>query len=104
MADRVESEDEANQLRATVLETATGVLQIQQCAEQEIHRTDQVVMRELAQALVIMRAILESTTDAILVTDEKAKVTDFNEKYIDMWKIPREVPGARHDTRGAGAH
>src|SRR5271166_406855 len=91
MADRVESEDEANQLRATVLETATGVLQIQQCAEQEIHRTDQVVMRELAQALVIMRAILESTTDAILVTDEKAKVTDFNEKYIDMWKIPREV-------------
>src|SRR5271166_4375587 len=91
MADRVESEDEANQLRATVLETATGVLQIQQCAEQEIHRTDQVVMRELAQALVIMRAILESTTDAIQVTDEKAKVTDFNEKYIDMWKIPREV-------------
>src|SRR5271157_3826713 len=91
MADRVESEDEANQLRATVLETATGVLQIQQCAEQEIHRTDQVVMRELAQALVIMRAILESTTDAILVTDEKGKVTDFNEKYIDMWKVPREV-------------
>ena len=38
-----------------------------------------------------MRATLESTTDAILVTDEKVKVTEFNEKYIDMWKIPREV-------------
>ena len=38
-----------------------------------------------------MRATLESTTDAILVTDEKVKVTDFNEKYIDMWKIPREI-------------
>src|ERR1700693_452815 len=46
---------------------------------------------ELAQALVIMRATLESTTDAILVTDEKVKVIDFNEKYIGMWKIAREV-------------
>ena len=36
-----------------------------------------------------MRATLESTTDAILATDEKGKVTDFNEKYVDMWKIPR---------------
>jgi hypothetical protein len=34
-----------------------------------------------------MRATLESTTDAILVTDE-LKVTDFNQKYIDMWKVP----------------
>ena len=77
-----------------VLETATSILQIRQRAEQEIRRTNEVLeqrTRELAQALVIMRATLESTTDAILVTDEKVKVTDFNEKYIDMWKIPREV-------------
>src|SRR3984957_15899855 len=47
--------------------------------------------RELLQSLAIMRATLESTTDAILVTDEKGKVIDFNEKYIGMWKIPREV-------------
>jgi PAS domain S-box-containing protein len=38
-----------------------------------------------------LRATLESTTDAILVTDEKDRVIDFNEKYIGMWKIPREV-------------
>jgi PAS domain-containing protein len=46
---------------------------------------------DFVQALVIMRATLESTTDAILVTDEKIKVFDFNEKYIGMWKIPREI-------------
>jgi PAS domain-containing protein len=46
---------------------------------------------ELAHALLIMRAVLESTTDAILVTDEKVNVTNFNAKYIDMQKIPREV-------------
>jgi PAS domain S-box-containing protein len=25
------------------------------------------------------------------VTDEKGKITDFNERYIDIWKIPREI-------------
>jgi len=90
----VESEDETKQLRSTALQTATTVLQIRQQAEQEIRRTNEILerrTRELAQSLVIMRATLESTTDAILVTDEKGKVTDFNEKYIDMWKVPREV-------------
>ena len=37
-----------------------------------------------------MRAMLESTTDAILVTDE-VKITDFNQKFIDIWKVPREI-------------
>jgi PAS domain S-box-containing protein len=67
MSDRA---DEPNQLRAADAVTAR---------------------RELLQLLAILRATLESTTDAILVTDEKDKVIDFNEKYIGMWKIPREV-------------
>ena len=94
MADSPESDDETKQLRATTLETATTILQIRQRAEQEIRRTNEILKqrtRELAQALVIMRATLESTTDAILVTDEKGKVTHINEKYMDMWKIPREI-------------
>ncbi len=93
MADRVESEDEAKRLRSAVLETATSVLEIRQRAEQEIRRTSEALEQrtsELAHALVIMRATLESTTDAILVTDERLKVTNFNQKFIDMWKIPRE--------------
>ncbi len=94
MADGMESEDETKQLLSTVLETATDILQIRQRAEQEIRRTNEVLelrTRKLAQALVIMRATLESTTDAILVTDEKVNVTEYNEKYIDMWKIAREL-------------
>jgi PAS domain S-box-containing protein len=93
MADRVESEDETEQLRCTVLETAASILQIRQRADQEILRTNKVLeqrTRELAQALAIMGATLDSITDAILVTDEKGKITDFNEKYIDIWRIPRE--------------
>jgi PAS domain S-box-containing protein len=46
--------------------------------------------KELVEALAIMRATLESTTDAILVTGEKAKIIAFNERFIEMWKIPQE--------------
>jgi PAS domain S-box-containing protein len=94
MTDSDESNEETKQLQATVLKTAISIFQIRQCAEQEIRRTNEVLetrTRELAQALEIMRATLESTTDSILVTDEKGKVSHFNQQYIEMWKIPPEI-------------
>jgi PAS domain S-box-containing protein len=69
MPDRAESPEERNQLRA-----ADGAV---------------TARREFVEALAIMRATLESTTDAILVTGEKSKIIDFNERFIGMWKIPR---------------
>lgn len=90
MAPSPESEDEEKELRTTVLETANIALQIRQRAEQEIRRANEVLgqrTKALGQALATMRATLESTTDAILVTDE-LKVTHFNQKYVDMWKVP----------------
>ena len=104
MADSDESQEETKRLRTTAWETATTVLQIRQRAEQEIRRTNEMLekrTRELSQALVVMRATLESTTDAIVVTDEKARITDFNEKYVELWKIPRELlkSGTLHEVR-----
>jgi PAS domain S-box-containing protein len=46
---------------------------------------------ELATSLAIMHATLESTTDAILVTDDANYVTEFNEKYIKLWGIPPDM-------------
>jgi PAS domain S-box-containing protein len=51
--------------------------------------------KEFVEALAIMRATLESTADAILVTGEKSKIIEFNERYIGMWKIPREALESR---------
>jgi PAS domain-containing protein len=42
---------------------------------------------ELATALAMMHATLESTTDAILVTDEANYVREFNEKYVKFWEF-----------------
>src|ERR1700680_2994238 len=93
MPDSPGSEDEEKELRTTALETANIVFQIRQRAELEIRRANEVLeqrTRALGQALVTMRATLESTTDAILVTDE-LKITHFNQKYVDMWKVPRGI-------------
>ena len=51
---------------------------------------------ELATALAIMHATLESTTDAILVTDEANYVREFNEKYVKFWGIPPHMMISAH--------
>ena len=43
---------------------------------------------ELATSLARMHATLESTTDAIVVTDETNRVREFSEKYVKLWGIP----------------
>ena len=53
---------------------------------------------ELATSLAMMRATLESTTDAILVTDETNRVREFNEKYIKLWGIPPHMMVSAHAT------
>src|SRR5258705_12147264 len=51
---------------------------------------------ELATALAIMHATLESTTDAILVTDEANYVREFNEKFVKFWGIPPHMMISAH--------
>src|SRR6266436_7730069 len=46
---------------------------------------------ELANSRVMMRATLESTTDAIVMTDGAANLTGFNEKYVEMMGVSRET-------------
>jgi signal transduction histidine kinase/CheY-like chemotaxis protein len=51
--------------------------------------------QELAHSLAMMRATLEATWNGILVTDEHGTVTDFNQKVVEMWRIPREIMESR---------
>jgi PAS domain S-box-containing protein len=45
--------------------------------------------KELALSLSMMQATLDSTTDAIVVTDLNGNVRNFNEKYCDMMGVTR---------------
>ncbi|HEY3899017.1 MAG TPA: SpoIIE family protein phosphatase [Chthoniobacter sp.] len=62
-------------------------------ADTDNDRTD-----ELAKSLAMLHATLESTTDAIIVTDEDNYVCAFNEKYAHLWQVPTEIlPSIRAD-------
>ena len=57
----------------------------------------EVLNEELAAAHAVTRATLESTADGILVTDERDRVSTFNEKFLQIWGFAAsEIEGALH--------
>jgi PAS domain S-box-containing protein len=69
------------QERDTVLRRAQGEL------EQRVRDRTQ----ELAGSLSLIHATLESTADGILVADGTGKAINWNRKFMEMWRMPREV-------------
>ena len=87
-------DDEEKALRSVALQNAQSILLARQRAEEELVRAKEALelkTHELARSLAMMRATLESSTDGILVTDGGGKVTGFNKKFVEMWRMPREV-------------
>jgi PAS domain S-box-containing protein len=96
--------DEAEErlLRSVALQNAQSILLARQKAEAELVKTKESLERRTAELdhwLSMMRATLESTTDAILVTDAQGTVTDFNENFLALWRMPREVLETREHRR-----
>jgi PAS domain S-box-containing protein len=87
-------DDEETLLRSVALQNARSILLARQRAEEELVRAKEALelkTQDLARSLAMMRATLESTTDGILVTDGGGKVTGFNERFVEMWRMPREI-------------
>ncbi|MBI3578102.1 MAG: PAS domain S-box protein, partial [Ignavibacteriales bacterium] len=53
---------------------------------------------KLEKSLSLLRATLESTADGILVVDEAGHIASFNQKFIDMWRIPSSIVEKRNDS------
>jgi PAS domain S-box-containing protein len=81
-------------LRAAALQTAKSIRDLRQRSGQELLQAKESLERkteELAYSLSMMRATLESTTDAIVVTDLAGNLTGFNEKYAQMLGLSQET-------------
>ena len=92
------NEAEEELIRSVALQNSRSILQARQRAEQDLIRAKEALelrTEELAHSLAMMRATLESTTDGILVTDGGGVVTGFNEKFLEMWRVPRAVMDAK---------
>ncbi|MBI5380475.1 MAG: PAS domain S-box protein [Opitutae bacterium] len=45
----------------------------------------------------LRQATLESTADGLLVVDRHGQITDFNERFVQLWNIPRHLLDAKDD-------
>jgi signal transduction histidine kinase/CheY-like chemotaxis protein len=50
-----------------------------------------ILRRRVHEKTETLRAALESTADGIHVVDSEGRSTDCNQKYFDMWRIPKEL-------------
>ena len=54
---------------------------------------------ELEKSYSLIAATLESTADGILVVDKKGKITNFNKKFIELWRIPEYIISTKEDEK-----
>jgi len=52
---------------------------------------------ELAQTISLLSATIESTTDGILVVSNTGKIVNSNQRFAEMWHIPKEVIASKDD-------
>lgn len=49
------------------------------------------------QSVSLLRATLESTADGILVVDRHGKNVGFNERFVQLWRMPETIIASRND-------
>ncbi|MES2921073.1 MAG: PAS domain-containing protein [Verrucomicrobiota bacterium] len=49
------------------------------------------VEEALNHSLSLLRATLESTADGLLVVDSDGKIADYNQRFVDLWRVPPDV-------------
>jgi diguanylate cyclase (GGDEF)-like protein/PAS domain S-box-containing protein len=57
---------------------------------------------EIAKSLSLQRATLEATADGILVVDMAGGIAGFNQKFLEMWRLPPQVAGSGDENRAFG--
>ncbi|MFN8494038.1 MAG: PAS domain S-box protein [Caldilineaceae bacterium] len=57
---------------------------------------------ELAASVALLRATLDSTADGLLVVDREGRIVSFNQKFVELWRIPEAILTARDDDQALG--
>ena len=57
------------------------------------------VQKEIEESLSLLKATLESTADGILVVDSVGKISTFNHRFLEMWRIPDSIVAEKDDKK-----
>jgi PAS domain-containing protein len=86
--------EEDQPLRSVAMQNAERIRLARRQAEHELLSAKEALelkTQELARSLAQMGATLQATWDGILVTDDGGHVTAFNERFVEMWRVPRDI-------------
>ncbi|MBI2077655.1 MAG: PAS-domain containing protein [Euryarchaeota archaeon] len=86
------------------LEQTEQKLEMRDLAVKTQRQAKEIAEREsqLLQTVSLLNATLDSTADGILVVDTNNKITSFNKKFVEMWRVPAEIIASRDDERAIG--
>lgn len=86
-----------NALQTMILKTQDCASQLENIVQErtaQLHREiaeRKRVQTELEKSLSLQCATLESTADGILVIDRQGNIASFNQKFLQMWRIPESL-------------
>ncbi|MFO0879057.1 MAG: PAS domain S-box protein [Gemmataceae bacterium] len=85
------SSSEESLLRSAAWQNAEAIRAAKRHAEEELARAMETLEQRsqaLTQALAMTQATLEATPDGILATDAAGQVTEVNDNFLRMWRLP----------------
>ncbi|MFN0118775.1 MAG: two-component system sensor histidine kinase NtrB [Elusimicrobiota bacterium] len=57
------------------------------------------LLQKLEKSMSLLRATLDSTADGILVVDKDCHISDFNQKFVEMWHLPLTLVTQKDDAK-----
>ncbi|WP_341525733.1 EAL domain-containing protein [Nostoc sp. UHCC 0302] len=86
-----------DELQTEIVETQNFASQLENSVQERTAQLQReiagrkLIQAELEKLLSLQQATLKSAANGILVMDSKGNITDFNQKFVEMWGIPESL-------------
>jgi len=77
------------------LQSTTVSIEEFEKSEAELRKTKDNLSRTVSQ----LQATLQATADGILVVDKLGNIEIFNDKFVELWRLPDDIVASRDDTQ-----